>query len=169
MYRELWPSMYRDRYSALPAFLSEIWPNMYRDSVWPMRSKNILDTLGRVMQQGAHVHAQFVEVPPIEDVKEFFTAVTGRNFNLLVTWTKWLPIDTDQLYAFRPYIRRCHQKLLKETANGTQKNPCSLLRQLLRPHGYCISLVKKTYTLIEWKEDTKTVGVKEGGLIVWQQ
>ena len=119
------------------------------------------------MQHDDHVHAQFVTVPPFEDVQEFFTAVTGKPFHLLVTWTKWNSVDTDQLYAFRPYIRRCHQKLLKETANGVQKNACSFLRQLLRPYGFCIKLTKKTYTLIEWVEDTKLVGLKEGTTVVW--
>jgi len=119
------------------------------------------------MQVKEHDHAQFVEVPPLEEVKALFTATTGRQFQLYVTWTKWTPVDPADLYVFRPYIRRCHQKLLKETANGTQKNPCSFLRQLLRPYGYCIKLVKKTYTLIEWVDDMKTVGKKDGATIVW--
>lgn len=112
-------------------------------------------------------HAQFVQVPPLEMIQKFFKSVTGVGFKLDVTWKTWLVVDPDDVFEFLPYIRKCHQKLLMETADGNQPDPCSFLRQLLRPHGFCIKLVKKTYILQELKEDQKTVGKKAGATVVW--
>jgi hypothetical protein len=112
-------------------------------------------------------NTQFKEIPPLDDVKDFFAAVTGISFHDSATWVKWKPVDPDDIYVFRPYIRKCHQKILMDTANGIQKNPCAFLRQLLRPHGYCIEYAKKQYTVCEYKEEVKTVGKKKGGMVVW--
>ena len=114
------------------------------------------------------MHAQFVELPPLEDIVELYKAATGGKFNLEETWKKWNKVSPDDLYMFLPYIRPCHQKLLKETANGTQKNPCSFLRQLLRPYNYSINYDRKTYSLQEFKEELKTVAKKEGAMVEWK-
>jgi hypothetical protein len=114
-------------------------------------------------------NTQFKEIPPLEDVKDFLLALTGlQSFHIGATWLKWNPVDPDDIYMFLPYIRKCHQKILMDTANGIQKNPCALLRQLLRPHGFCIENVKKHYTICEWKEEVKTVGKKKGKVVVWE-
>jgi len=111
--------------------------------------------------------AQFIELPPLEMVKEFFTMVTGLPFREDAIWKTWHPVDPSDLYIFRPYIRKCHQQLLIETANGIQKNVCSFLRQLLRPYKFTIKLSKNMYRVCELKEETKTVGKKEGTTVVW--
>ena len=121
------------------------------------------------MDEGRKKGAQFVEMPPLEMVTEFFTTVTGLPLQLDVSWTRWIAYDVDELYVFKPYIRKCHQKLLLETANGVQKNVCSFLRQLLRPYGYCIVLSKGIYSLCENKDESKTVGKKDGKVVVWEE
>ena len=110
--------------------------------------------------------SQFVEIPPLEDVNSFFTAATGCPFKLDVQWSKWLQLDPDDVLCFVPYIRKCHQKIIIETLNKL-RDPCALLRQLLRPYGYCIDFYRKKYTLVEIKEDLKTVGKKEGATVTW--
>lgn len=110
-------------------------------------------------------HAQFVEVPPLEHIKEFFKVATGIVFKLGDSWKSWPTLDPDDVLVFMPYIRPCHQKLLMETANG--KNPCAFLRQLLRPYKYTILLHKNTFSLQEIKEELKTVGKKDGATVTW--
>jgi hypothetical protein len=111
--------------------------------------------------------AQFVNIPPLEMVKELFVITTGVPFSEGISWTVWLPLDPSDLYIFLPYIRKCHQQLLIETANRIQNNACSFLRQILRPHNFSIKLKKKMYYLCDIKEDAKTVGKKEGTTVVW--
>ena len=111
--------------------------------------------------------AQFVRLPPLDMIKELFTLATGLIFREDASWVIWQTVDPSDLYIFRPYIRKCHQQLLIETANGVQKNVCSFLRQLLRPYNFSIKLIKKTYHICELKEESKTVGKKEGVTVVW--
>ena len=113
------------------------------------------------------MHAQFSEIPPLDEVKTLFTTATGCNFILEVEWKSWLDIDPDDLFEFMPYIRPCHQKLLMDTANGEQKSPCAFLRQLLRPHGYTIHHGRINYSLQEIKEGSKTVDKKVGKTVTW--
>lgn len=113
-------------------------------------------------------HAQFTTVPPLETVEHFFKIVTGIPFKLDATWVSWLTAEPDDVFEFLSYIRPCHRKLLMETADGVQPNPCSFLRQLLRPHGFAIRLSKKRYIVEELKEDSKTVGKKPGTTVVWE-
>ncbi len=112
-------------------------------------------------------HAQFVDLPPLDDIKELFKKTTNLPFQLNVSWTIWIPADIDDLLVFKPYIRPCHQKLLMDTLYGEQKNACSFLRQLLRPYGYTITKRKNFYTLAEIKEITGVVGKKAGKIISW--
>ena len=114
-------------------------------------------------------NTQFKEIPPLEDVKAFFTALTGLSFHESASWINWTPVDPDDIYVFQPYVRKCHQKILVDTANGIQKNPCAFLRQLLRPHGFGIVYTKKRYTICELKEEVKTVGKKNGATVVWDE
>ena len=111
-------------------------------------------------------HAQFVATPPLEDVEYLFTAATGCALHVEVTWSQWKPIDPDNVFCFLSYIRPCHQKILMETAN-LLRNPCALLRQLLRPHGFGIEFYRNKWTLKELKEELKTVSKKEGTTIEW--
>jgi hypothetical protein len=111
-------------------------------------------------------YAQFREIPPLDDIKELFTSATGVPFYDEVSWSSWNPVDTDIILSLRPYFRPSHQKILLETAQGRRPS-CTLLRQLLRPYGYCIILYQKVWTMIAERDDTKTVGKKEGATIVW--
>jgi len=114
--------------------------------------------------------AQFVTIPPLDMVKELFITLTGLPFSEGVSWTVWQTVDPSDLYMFQPYIRKCHQQLLMETANGVQKNACSFLRQILRPHSFSIKLKKnRMYYLCEIKEDIKTVGKKDGKTVIWTE
>ena len=111
-------------------------------------------------------HAQFVDIPPLEDIYTFFTAATGCPFMMEAEWTRWLPIDPDDVLCFVSYVRPCHQRIMLETANG-DRDPCAFLRQLLRPYGYCIVLYRKRWLLKELKEESKTVVKKEGATVNW--
>lgn len=111
-------------------------------------------------------HAQFVVIPPLEEIHTFVTAATGGPCIVDATWRKWLPLDPDCVFAFLPYIRPCHQKLLMETADGV-RDPCAFLRQLLRPYGFLIEFYRGRWTLKENKEVAKTVSKKEGTTVTW--
>ena len=111
-------------------------------------------------------YAQFRELPSLADIKELFVAATGTPFYDEASWSSWNDVDMDLILSFRPYIRPSHQKILLETAQG-KRNACSLIRQLLRPHGYCIILYQKVWTMIAERDETKTVGKKEGTVIAW--
>jgi hypothetical protein len=113
-------------------------------------------------------YVQFKAIPPIEDSRELFKVATGCVFQVEMTWTRWIPVDPDDVISFHPYIRPCHIAILMETANG-ERNACSLLRQLLRPHGYGIMRQqgKTLWTLHELKENANTVGKKAGTVITW--
>jgi hypothetical protein len=113
------------------------------------------------------MHAQFVELPPLEDIIELYKTATGGKFHLEETWRTWNIVHPDDLYVFQSYIRPCHRKLLNDTANGIQTTPCSFLRQLLRPYNYSIVYDKNTYSLQEFKAGVKTVVKKDGVVVEW--
>ena len=99
-------------------------------------------------------YTQFRTIPPLSDVQELFCKVTGVKFFAESTWFEWIRSDLmspDDYLHFIEYIRPSHRKILLDTVNGNQKNPCSFLRQLLRPHGYTIvfepTCCKGAYTL----------------------
>jgi hypothetical protein len=108
--------------------------------------------------------AQFVEIPPLEDVRGLFTAASGKPFGIGVTWTTWETVDPDHILEFQPYIRPCHQRILLETVNGIQ-NPCAFLRQLMKPHGFNIVVRRHEYHLEALKGQTH-VSKKEGLTLV---
>lgn len=108
--------------------------------------------------------AQFVQVPPLERVRQFFIFVTGQPFEPHVSWSIWKsPLQAD-LEWFRAYIRVCHQKILNDTVAG--ENPCKLLRQLLRPYDYYIDANAGVWSL---RQGRPQKGVREGAekLIEW--
>jgi len=111
-------------------------------------------------------HAQFVTLPPLEDVHTLFTAATGCACQEEMSWKKWLPLDPDHIFNFMAYIRPCHQKLLMETANQ-QRDPTAFLRQLLRPFKFNIDFTKGTWTLKKIKELPNTVHKMEGTTVTW--
>ena len=94
-------------------------------------------------------YTQFKQIPPLALIQALFTECTGMAFLAGVSWIEWKKPSDPFLYLdFEPYIRKCHQKILKDTVDEKQ-NPCAFLRQLLRPHGFTIELnsLSKQYTL----------------------
>lgn len=110
--------------------------------------------------------AQFREVPPLHDISELFVLATGSKFQPEITWVEWKTVDVDEVLCFLPYIRPSHQKLILETTSG-ERNPCALLRQLIRPYGFCIETHKTFWVLKELKFDPKTVTKKVGITVEW--
>jgi hypothetical protein len=110
---------------------------------------------------------QFSELPPISDIGELFLKVTGVKLTLYTTWRTWILVDPEEYFIFQPYIRPCHQRILVETINGVQPNPCAFLRQLLRPYGLHIVKRNNQYKVCELSE--QTVGKKPGTLLSWSE
>ena len=110
--------------------------------------------------------AQFRELPPLSDIAELFRMATGRHFQPEISWSAWETVDTDDILCFEPYIRPSHQSILVETASGI-RNPCALLRQLIRPYGFCIETHRTYWVLKEQKLSTTSVTKKAGATVVW--
>ena len=110
--------------------------------------------------------AQFVVVPPLGKVGGLFFVVTGKVMTVEVGWSRWMDVSACMFDVFRPYIRPSHQKILTETIAGVQRNPCALLRQLLRPHGLRIEATSNGWILKEANAG-KGVVKKEGTTVVW--
>jgi hypothetical protein len=111
--------------------------------------------------------AQFRDLPPLHDIHEFFMMATGSKFQPEVTWSSWQHVDVDDILCFQPYIRPSHQKIILETAAG-ERNPCALLRQLIRPYGFCIETHRTFWVLKEMKMDVAPVTKKAGTTVDWQ-
>jgi len=111
--------------------------------------------------------SQFTSLPPFPYIEELFRKATGRILSVYTTWQSWLPVEPDEYFVFQPYIRPCHQQILMETINGFQPNPCSLLRQLLRPYGLMIQKKKNEYKVCTHSDST--IGKKEGTTIIWSE
>ena len=115
--------------------------------------------------------AQFVAIPPLSRLGELFHLCTGTPFVVEALWRTWLPVASNNYDWLSEYIRPSHQKLLQDTISGKQKNPCSLLRQLLRPHDYRIEKTSSGWVLKFGKQvqSPTLVGVKEGKMITWDE
>jgi hypothetical protein len=111
------------------------------------------------------MYSQFTSQPPFSYIEELFLKATGRKLSVYTVWRIWLPVDSDEYFIFQPYIRPCHQQILIETINGFQPNPCSLLRQLLRPYGLMIQKRRDEYKVCT--HSVPTVGKKAGATIIW--
>jgi len=112
-------------------------------------------------------NTQFSELPPISDINDLFLKATGVKLTLYTTWSSWNPVDPEEYFIFQPYIRPCHQRILVETINGVQPNPCAFLRQLLRPYGLHIVKRNNQYKVCVVSEHT--VGKKPGTLLSWSE
>ena len=112
--------------------------------------------------------AQFRELPLLHDIHDFFMLATGSPFQPEITWSVWKEVDVDEILSFQPYIRPSHQKIIMETASG-ERNPCALLRQLIRPYGFCIETHKTHWVLKEMKLDPKAVTKKIGTTVEWNE
>jgi hypothetical protein len=113
------------------------------------------------------MYAQFAAVPPLPKISTLFRKCTNRPFEPGVTWEKWMAVESSEFELFRPYIRPCHQQILNEASKG-QETPCAFLRQLLRPHGYRIKMLRKnSWTLLKGKEEERGVKLRNGKTIIW--
>jgi len=112
--------------------------------------------------------AQFRELPELSDICELFVMTTGNSFQPETTWSEWKTVDVDDILCFQPYIRPSHQKIIMETASGI-RNPCALLRQLIRPYGFCIETHKTHWVLKEMKFDSAAVTKKAGTTVEWNE
>jgi hypothetical protein len=115
--------------------------------------------------------AQFVAIPPLGRIKKLFQLCTGTPFIGDASWRSWPCVNPDAFVWLFEYIRPSHQKLLRDTIAGEQKTPCSLLRQLLRPHDYRIEKTSSGWALHFGKQISSPilVGVKEGKTINWDE
>jgi len=112
--------------------------------------------------------AQFRELPLMSDICELFVMATGNPFQPEITWSDWKTVDIEDILSFQPYIRPSHQKIILETASGL-RNPCALLRQLIRPYGFCIETHKTHWVLKEMKLDSAAVSKKNGTIVQWNE
>lgn len=116
------------------------------------------------------MHAQFIVVPPLAKIIDYFVKATGCTFNVDVKWSRWSATPVENIEEFRKYIRPSHQQILNDTLSGKAENPASLLRQLLRPHEYTIRRVGKLWSLATLKKDEGPSGthiIKETIVIDW--
>lgn len=114
--------------------------------------------------------AQFGLVPPLSRIQTLFEKVSGCRFIKEVVWKSWNLADTADYEWLYEYIRPSHQKLLNETIEGIQENPCSLMRQLLRPHDYRIEKTSYGWTLRDGRKSTSPSKVSvRTGVMVWSE
>lgn len=118
--------------------------------------------------------AQFILVPPLTKIQEFFVKATGASsFHVGVEWFSWAPVSTVDVEAFRAYIRPSHSKLISEAAaNPTDgSRVCAFLRQLLRPYKYKIetrgSRYVSSWMLVSTDTEITPVGKHAGTTITW--
>lgn len=114
--------------------------------------------------------AQFAVVPIISRIKALFEAATHVKFVKEACWTTWQPVKVSDYEWLYDFIRPSHQKLLIETVEGIQKNPCSLLRQLLRPHDYRIDRTANGWILKEGRKSTSSQSITvRKGIMTWDE
>lgn len=116
------------------------------------------------------MHAQFIVIPPLGKITNYFGKATGCEFTEEVRWSIWPPLPAEETEEFRKYIRPSHQQILNDTLSGKAENPASLLRQLLRPHEYTIRRSGKFWILSTLKKDEEPKGtrvIKESIVIEW--
>ena len=96
--------------------------------------------------------SQFSVIPDLAIVSEFIKEVTGCTSLLDSVWSSWLPGDPNRIAEYlqkiRGWYRPCHLKILNETEDGLQRNPCALIRQLIRPHGLIILYQNKKWKIV---------------------
>jgi hypothetical protein len=112
--------------------------------------------------------AQFIVVPPLSRIQLLFEKVTSCRFVKETGWKSWHPTETTDYEWLYEYIRPSHQKLLNETIDGIQETPCSLLRQLLRPHDYRIERTNYGWTLKEGRKSVSPSKISvRTGVMIW--
>jgi hypothetical protein len=114
--------------------------------------------------------AQFVIVPPIGRIRKLFETATGSKFVNDVCWKSWQPVQATDYEWLYDFIRPSHQKLLVETIECVQDTPCSLLRQLLRPHDFRIERTSYGWTLKEGRKSVSPHKISvRTGVMTWAE
>ena len=114
--------------------------------------------------------AQFVVLPPLSRIESLFIKITNCKFVEEAVWKTWKSQPEEEYAWLYEYIRPSHQKLLIETIIGTQPNPCSLLRQLLRPYNYRIERMAYGWILKYGQKSTSPTPVSvRTGVMVWSE
>jgi hypothetical protein len=118
--------------------------------------------------------AQFIVVPPLTKIQEFFVKATGAvSFHVGVEWFSWVPVTTEDVEVFRAFIRPSHSKLINEAAAAPADGSriCAFLRQLLRPHKYKIetrgSRSVSSWMLVSTDTEITPVGKHAGTTVIW--
>jgi hypothetical protein len=124
------------------------------------------------------MHAQFIVLPPLTKIAEFFVKATGApTFYAGTEWFKWKSVMPDDIELFRRYIRPSHQALINAAVAAPTDGVklCAFLRQLLRPHQFKIEARGSTESWVlvfTGPPDPDVSGGevirKEGVLITWQ-
>ena len=86
------------------------------------------------------MHAQFIVLPALTKIAEFFVKATGAPLHDGAEWFTWNSLTTDDIELFRRYIRPSHHTLIN-AAVAAPRDParvCAFLRQLLRPYQFKI-------------------------------
>jgi len=108
-------------------------------------------------------YAQFMAIPPLELVSAIFVWYTACCLEAGAHWSVFKEGIPPELHLIKSYIRPSHNKLLKDCEAG--EVPLAFLRQILRPHGFCIKTVSHG-----WRVDTDTtspVKIRKGTEIMW--
>lgn len=87
------------------------------------------------------MHAQFIVLPALTKITEFFVKATGAGLRNGAEWFTWTSLLTaDDIEPFRRFIRPCHQALISAAvaAPADAGRICAFLRQLLRPYNFKI-------------------------------
>lgn len=87
------------------------------------------------------MHAQFIVLPALTKITEFFVKATAAQVLESGTeWFSWEPLTAADIEQFRRYIRPSHQALLNAAVAAPTDGVrvCAFLRQLLRPYKYKI-------------------------------
>jgi len=121
--------------------------------------------------------SQFKQLPSREQVEHLFHAITGKSILPKATWITWEPKDSwiHLIPPFEQYIRPCHRLLIRSLLKGYTNDPCSFLRQLLRPFGLHIVIETRQadgasysrYILREIKEEITHPVIHKEPIWMW--
>ena len=123
------------------------------------------------------MHAQFIVLPPLTKIAEFFVKATGAPLHNGAEWFTWTSLTTDDIEPFRRYIRPSHQALINAAVSTPRDATriCAFLRQLLRPHQFKIDTRGSTESWVlvfTGPPDPDASGGevirKEGVLVTWE-
>ena len=87
------------------------------------------------------MHAQFIVLPALTKITEFFVKATGAVLRDGAEWFTWTSLLTaDDLEPFRRFLRPSHHALISAAVAAPRDTAriCAFMRQLLRPYNFKI-------------------------------